>query len=81
MRKDYGNGKNEEEGQRIYLGVSEKQSKSFQSVLYDQERKMSHSEISVEGMGASNRDLTALPSKDTTIHDQSIRADTTTSTM
>ncbi|ELR53697.1 Protein phosphatase 1 regulatory subunit 3A [Bos mutus] len=75
-KKDYGNGKNEEEEQKIYLGVSEKQSKSFQSVLHDQERKMSHSEISVEGMGASNRDLTALPSKDTKIHDQSIRADT-----
>ncbi|XP_061022329.1 protein phosphatase 1 regulatory subunit 3A [Dama dama] len=75
-KKDYGNRKNEEEEQRIYLGVNEKQSKSFQSVLHDQERKMSHSEISVEGMGASNRDLTALPSKDTTIHDQSIRADT-----
>ncbi|KAB0343618.1 hypothetical protein FD754_020544 [Muntiacus muntjak] len=74
-KKDYGNSKSEEE-QRIYLGVNEKQSKSFQSVLHDQERKMSHSEISVEGMGASNRDLTALPSKDTTIHDQSIRADT-----
>uniref|UniRef100_A0A8C6D3F5 Protein phosphatase 1 regulatory subunit 3A n=1 Tax=Moschus moschiferus TaxID=68415 RepID=A0A8C6D3F5_MOSMO len=73
-KKDYGNGKNEEE-QRIYLGVNEKQSKSFQSVSYDQERKMNHSEISLEGMGASNRDLTALPSKDTTIHDQSIRAD------
>ncbi|KAB0375919.1 hypothetical protein FD755_012562 [Muntiacus reevesi] len=73
-KKDYGNSKSEEE-QRIYLGVNEKQSKSFQSVLHDQERKMSHSEISVEGMGASNRDLTALPSKDTTIHDQSIRAD------
>ncbi|XP_020771131.2 protein phosphatase 1 regulatory subunit 3A isoform X1 [Odocoileus virginianus] len=75
-KKDYGNSKNEEEEQRIYLGVNEKQSKSFQSVLHDQERKMSRSEISVEGMGASNRDLTALPSKNTTIHDQSIRADT-----
>ncbi|XP_055276818.1 protein phosphatase 1 regulatory subunit 3A [Moschus berezovskii] len=73
-KKDYGNGKNEEE-QRIYLGVNEKQSKSFQSVSHDQERKMNHSEISLEGMGASNRDLTALPSKDTTFHDQSIRAD------
>ena len=75
-KKDYGNSKNEEEEQRIYLGVNEKQSKSFQSVLHDQERKMSHSEISVEGKGASNRDLTALPSKDTTIHDQPTRADT-----
>ncbi|KAI4543730.1 hypothetical protein MG293_006524 [Ovis ammon polii] len=75
-KKDYGNGKNEEEEQRIFLGVNEKQSKCFQSVLHDQERKTSHSEISVEGMGASNRDLTALPSKDTATHDQSIRADT-----
>ncbi|CAM9902950.1 unnamed protein product, partial [Rangifer tarandus platyrhynchus] len=74
-KKDYGNSKNEEAEQRIYLGVNEKQSKSFQSVLHDQERKISHSEISVEGMGASNRDLTALPSKNTTIHDQSIRVD------
>ncbi|XP_028345647.1 protein phosphatase 1 regulatory subunit 3A isoform X2 [Physeter macrocephalus] len=75
-KKAYGNGKNEEEEQRICLGVNEKHSKNFQSILHDQERKMSHSEISVEGMGASNRDLTALPSKDTPIHDQSIRADT-----
>ncbi|XDB49751.1 hypothetical protein AB1E18_003319 [Capra hircus] len=75
-KKDYGNGKNEEEEQRIFLGVNEKQSKRFQSVLHDQERKTSHSEISEEGMGASNRDLTALPSKDTATHDQSIRADT-----
>ncbi|XP_005679225.2 PREDICTED: protein phosphatase 1 regulatory subunit 3A isoform X1 [Capra hircus] len=75
-KKDYGNGKNEEEEQRIFLGVNEKQSKHFQSVLHDQERKTSHSEISEEGMGASNRDLTALPSKDTATHDQSIRADT-----
>ncbi|KAM9076847.1 protein phosphatase 1 regulatory subunit 3A [Megaptera novaeangliae] len=75
-KKAYGNGKNEEEEQRICLGVNEKHSKNFQSILHDQERKMSHAEISVEGMGASNRDLTALPSKDTAIHDQSIRADT-----
>ncbi|XP_061053937.1 protein phosphatase 1 regulatory subunit 3A [Eubalaena glacialis] len=75
-KKAYGNGKNEEEEQRICLGVNEKHSKNFQSILHDQERKMSHSEVSVEGMGASNRDLTALPSKDTPIHDQSIRADT-----
>ncbi|XP_029089928.1 protein phosphatase 1 regulatory subunit 3A [Monodon monoceros] len=73
-KKAYGNGKNEE-GQRICLGVNEKHSKDLQSILHDQERKISHSEISVEGMGASNRDLTALPSKDTPIHDQSIRAD------
>ncbi|XP_068828402.1 protein phosphatase 1 regulatory subunit 3A [Capricornis sumatraensis] len=75
-KKDYGNGKNEEEEQRISLGVNEKQSKRFQSVLHDQERKTSHSEISEEGMGASNRDLTALLSKDTATHDQSVRADT-----
>ncbi|XP_040116083.1 protein phosphatase 1 regulatory subunit 3A isoform X2 [Oryx dammah] len=75
-KKDYGNGKNEEEERRIFLGVNEKQSKRFQSILHDRERKTSHSEISLEGMGASNRDLTALPSKDTATHDQSIRADT-----
>ncbi|EPY81157.1 protein phosphatase 1, regulatory (inhibitor) subunit 3C-like protein [Camelus ferus] len=73
-KKDYGNGKNKEE-QRTHLGLNEKQSKHFQPILHDQERKMSHSE-SLEGVGASTRNLTALPSKDTTIHDQAIRADT-----
>uniref|UniRef100_A0A8D1DUP4 Protein phosphatase 1 regulatory subunit 3A n=1 Tax=Sus scrofa TaxID=9823 RepID=A0A8D1DUP4_PIG len=74
-KKDYDSGKNEEEEQRIHLGVNEKQRKKFPSTLHDQERKTGHSEISVEGMGASTRDLTALPSKDTTIHGQAIRAD------
>ncbi|XP_057586194.1 protein phosphatase 1 regulatory subunit 3A [Hippopotamus amphibius kiboko] len=74
-KKDYGDGKKKEEEQRIHLGVDEKQSKNFQSTLQEQERKLSHSEISVGGMGASNRDLTALRSKDTTIRGQSITAD------
>ncbi|XP_072820747.1 protein phosphatase 1 regulatory subunit 3A isoform X2 [Vicugna pacos] len=73
-KKDYGNGKNKEE-QRTHLGLNEKQNKHFQPILHDQERKMSHSE-SLEGVGASTRNLTALPSKDTAIHDQAIRVDT-----
>ncbi|XP_002751750.1 protein phosphatase 1 regulatory subunit 3A [Callithrix jacchus] len=65
-RKDYGNGKDHEE-QRIYLGINEKQKKSFQTILHDQERKMGNPNISVEGIGDSNRDPTALLSKDTAI--------------
>ncbi|KAL4669703.1 hypothetical protein H8959_008257 [Pygathrix nigripes] len=65
-KEDYGNGKDDEE-QRIYLGVNEKQRKNFQTILHDQERKMDNSKISVEGIGASNRDLTALLSEDTAI--------------
>lgn len=64
-----------EEEQRIFLGVNEKQSKCFQSVLHDQERKTSHSEISVEGMGASNRDPTACRVKTLQLMTRSIRAD------
>ncbi|XP_004418858.2 PREDICTED: protein phosphatase 1 regulatory subunit 3A [Ceratotherium simum simum] len=75
-KKDYDNGKNEVKEQRIHLGVSEKQSKTFQSILHDQARKIGHSEINVEGIGASNKDLTVLPSKDTTIPSQAIRSDT-----
>ncbi|XP_023393724.1 protein phosphatase 1 regulatory subunit 3A [Pteropus vampyrus] len=73
-KKDYGNGKNEKEKQRIHLGDNEKQSKNFQSILHDQ-KKARHSEISVEGVGASNRELTVLLSKDTTTSNQAIRAD------
>lgn len=73
-KKNYGNGKNEKEKQRIHLGDNEKQSKNFQSILHDQ-KKVRHSEISVEGVGASNRELTVLLSKDTTTPNQEIRAD------
>ncbi|XP_039716704.1 protein phosphatase 1 regulatory subunit 3A [Pteropus medius] len=73
-KKDYGNGKNEKEKQRIHLGDNEKQSKNFQSILHDQ-KKARDSEISVEGVGASNRELTVLLSKDTTTSNQAIRAD------
>ncbi|XP_077915978.1 protein phosphatase 1 regulatory subunit 3A [Halichoerus grypus] len=74
-KKDYGNGKTEEEEQRIHLGVNVKQSKNFHSFSHDQERKMGQSEISMEGTETSNRDLTVLLSKDTTIPDQAITAD------
>lgn len=71
-KKDYGNGKNEE--QRMHLGVNEKQSKNLQSLSHDQE-KINHSEISVKEIGASSRGLTVLPSKDTSTPDQAIRKD------
>ncbi|XP_008052068.1 protein phosphatase 1 regulatory subunit 3A [Carlito syrichta] len=64
--EDYGNSKDDKE-QRIYADANEKQSKHFQSILHDQERKMGHPEISMEGIGDRNRDLTALLSKDTTV--------------
>ncbi|KAL2777571.1 protein phosphatase 1 regulatory subunit 3A [Daubentonia madagascariensis] len=73
-KEDYGNGRDDEE-QRIHLGVNGKQSKICQSVSHDQERKMGHPEISMEGIGASNRDLTALLSKDTSIPARAITAD------
>ncbi|XP_039106214.1 protein phosphatase 1 regulatory subunit 3A [Hyaena hyaena] len=73
-KKDHG--KTEKEEQRIHSGVNEKQSKNFHSITHDQERKKGHSEISTEGTGAGNRDLTVLPSKDTRIPDQAITADT-----
>nr|XP_019598789.1 PREDICTED: protein phosphatase 1 regulatory subunit 3A [Rhinolophus sinicus] len=73
-KKDYGNGKNEKEKQRIYLGDNEKQSKNFQSILHDQE-KTSHSEISVEGVGASSRELSIPLSQDSMTPEQVIRAD------
>ncbi|XP_008536899.1 protein phosphatase 1 regulatory subunit 3A [Equus przewalskii] len=75
-KKDYDNAKNDKEEQRIHLDVNEKQSENFQSILHDQERKIGHPELNVEGIGASNRDLTVLPSKDTTVPTQAIRADT-----
>ncbi|XP_017527536.3 protein phosphatase 1 regulatory subunit 3A [Manis javanica] len=75
-KKDYDNGNNEEEEQRIYLGINKKQSKNFQPILHDQERKMGLSETNVEGTEVSNRSLTFLPSRDTTIPNQEIRADT-----
>ncbi|XP_032132126.1 protein phosphatase 1 regulatory subunit 3A [Sapajus apella] len=65
-RKDYGNGKDDEE-QRIYLDINEKQKKCFQTILHDQERKMGNPKVSVEGIGDSNRDPTALLCKDTAI--------------
>nr|XP_005550620.1 PREDICTED: protein phosphatase 1 regulatory subunit 3A [Macaca fascicularis] len=73
-KEDYGKGKDDEE-QSIYLGVNEKQRKNFQTILHDQERKMDNPKISVEGIGASNRDLTALLSEDTTIPTRAITAD------
>ncbi|XP_047418570.1 protein phosphatase 1 regulatory subunit 3A [Sciurus carolinensis] len=74
-KEGYGNSTDEKK-QRIHLGVQEKQSKTFQSLLHDQERKMDHPEISVEGMEAKNRDLIPVPGKDTTILAQTITADT-----
>nr|KAF6470149.1 protein phosphatase 1 regulatory subunit 3A [Molossus molossus] len=71
-QKDYENGKNEKE--IIHLGINEKQSKNLQSILHDQE-KMSHSEISVKGIGVSSRGLIVLPSKDITTLNQAFRAD------
>ncbi|XP_037692270.1 protein phosphatase 1 regulatory subunit 3A [Choloepus didactylus] len=75
FKKDYGNGKDEEE-QRIHVTVNEKQNKNCQSILHDQERKMGHPEISAVVTGASNRDLTALLSKETTIPSCAVIADT-----
>ncbi|XP_003811284.3 protein phosphatase 1 regulatory subunit 3A isoform X1 [Pan paniscus] len=70
----YGNGKDDEE-QRIYLGVNEKQRKNFQTILHDQERKMGNPKISVAGIGASNRDLATLLSEHTAIPTRAITAD------
>ncbi|KAM8816936.1 protein phosphatase 1 regulatory subunit 3A [Rhynchonycteris naso] len=74
-KKDYGNGKNEKEKQRIHLDINEKQSKNLQSISHDQEKKMSHCEQSAKGSGASRRELTVLQSQDTTSPHQAIRAD------
>ncbi|XP_004449334.2 protein phosphatase 1 regulatory subunit 3A [Dasypus novemcinctus] len=71
FKKDYGN---EEEEERIHLSSNEKQNKKFQSLLHDQERKMGHPEINMEEIGASNRDLTALLGKETTIPNRGITA-------
>ncbi|XP_045703861.1 protein phosphatase 1 regulatory subunit 3A isoform X1 [Phyllostomus hastatus] len=68
--KDHGTGINEKEK---HLGVNKKQSKNLQSMLHNQEKKMSHSEMNVKRIGA--RELTVLPSKDTTTPDQEIRTD------
>ncbi|XP_004382674.1 protein phosphatase 1 regulatory subunit 3A [Trichechus manatus latirostris] len=73
-RKDYGSGKDEEE-QKIHLSLHEK-GNNFQSTLHDQERKVGHPEVSVEVLGASSRDLTALSSKESTVPSQAITADT-----
>ncbi|KAG8508506.1 Protein phosphatase 1 regulatory subunit 3A, partial [Galemys pyrenaicus] len=75
FKKNHGNGKDVEE-QRIHLGINEKQNRNFQSIFQDQERQTGHCEISVQGTGNRNRDLTALPSRDTTIPTQAITADT-----
>ncbi|KAM5255361.1 protein phosphatase 1 regulatory subunit 3A [Ctenodactylus gundi] len=61
--------------QRIHMGINEKESKNFQTTLHDQEGKGGHSEISVEGTEARNRELTALPSSDTPILTQAITVD------
>ncbi|XP_045420735.1 protein phosphatase 1 regulatory subunit 3A [Lemur catta] len=74
-KEDYGNGK-DDEGQKIHLGVNEQQSQICQSISHDQGRKMGHPEVSVEETGTSNRDLTALLSKDTSIPAWAITADT-----
>ncbi|KAI6054693.1 protein phosphatase 1 regulatory subunit 3A [Marmota monax] len=66
----------DEKKQRIHLGVHEKQSKKFQSILHDQEGKMGHPEISVEGLEIRNRDLFPVLGKDTTVLAQTITADT-----
>ncbi|KFO34265.1 protein phosphatase 1 regulatory subunit 3A [Fukomys damarensis] len=63
--EDYGKVKDEKE-QRVHLGVK-KQSRLFQSLLNDHERKLSQSEISVEGTESREKDLAALSSKGTTI--------------
>ncbi|KAM9216775.1 protein phosphatase 1 regulatory subunit 3A [Dugong dugon] len=73
-RKDYGSGKDEKE-QKIHLSLHEKGNK-FQSTLHDQERKVGHPEVSVEVLGASSRDLTALSSKESTVPSRAITADT-----
>ncbi|XP_049750242.1 protein phosphatase 1 regulatory subunit 3A [Elephas maximus indicus] len=74
-REDYGSGEDEEE-QRIHLSLHEKENSNFQSDFHDQERKTGHSQISVEVLGASSKDLTALLSKETTIPSRPITADT-----
>ncbi|XP_053409918.1 protein phosphatase 1 regulatory subunit 3A [Nycticebus coucang] len=73
-KEDYGSGKGDEE-QRTLLSVNEKRSHVCQSISLDQERKMGHSEISVEGTGATDRDQTAVLSKDTSLPAWAITAD------
>lgn len=70
--KDYGTGINEKEK---HLGVNKKQSENLQSILHNQEKKVSHSEMNVKRTGAKSRELTVLPSKDITTPDQEIRID------
>ncbi|XP_003789852.1 protein phosphatase 1 regulatory subunit 3A [Otolemur garnettii] len=72
-KEDYGSGKGDEE-QRTHLSVNEKQSHVCQSISLDQGRKMGHSETSVEGTGATDEDLTAMLSKDTSLPAQAITA-------
>ncbi|NP_001075772.1 protein phosphatase 1 regulatory subunit 3A [Oryctolagus cuniculus] len=73
--EDYGTSKDNKE-KRIQLDVDEKTSKNFRSIFYDQERNVGHLEITVEGIEASDRDLTSLPTKDTTIPTWAIMEDT-----
>ncbi|KAM6152515.1 protein phosphatase 1 regulatory subunit 3A [Erethizon dorsatum] len=73
-KEDYGKVKDEKE-QRVHLGVNKKQSKKFRSSFHDQERKLGHSEINVEGTEARKKDFITLSSKDTSIPAQAIIAD------
>ncbi|XP_003475179.2 protein phosphatase 1 regulatory subunit 3A [Cavia porcellus] len=71
LKEDYSKIKDEKE-QRGHLSVNKKQSKNFHSSLYDQERKLGHSEISVEGTETRKTGSTALSSKDASVPGQAI---------
>ncbi|XP_036036360.1 protein phosphatase 1 regulatory subunit 3A isoform X2 [Onychomys torridus] len=66
--KDNYNKSNGGKEQNTCLGISENQSKNFQSMFQNQERQMGHPKVSIEGTKAKNEDLTTttLLSKDTT---------------
>ncbi|XP_008827633.1 protein phosphatase 1 regulatory subunit 3A isoform X2 [Nannospalax galili] len=74
---DYGKGKDVK--QRTCLGVNEKQSRSFHSILYTQEKQMDLPRINPEG-AVVNQDLTILPSKGTTSPSWAAATDPSTKT-
>ncbi|XP_052578307.1 protein phosphatase 1 regulatory subunit 3A [Peromyscus californicus insignis] len=80
-KNDYTKG-NDGKEQNTCLGISENQSKNFQSIFQNQERQMEHPKISIEGTKAKNEDLTTttLLSKDTTTTTWTVTVDPSPST-
>ncbi|XP_048196052.1 protein phosphatase 1 regulatory subunit 3A [Perognathus longimembris pacificus] len=79
-KEDYRKGNYEME-QNISLGVNAKQNKKHQSISYDQETKMGHTEIRMEGTKASTSNTSVLSSKDADVSTSMTAAGTPPSPM